>query len=197
LLEFAPSAARAASRAPGQLAAPAEPVDPVPDFVEAPWMATAIGETGVAEYRGMHSANPRIMEYFKASGYWGEDDTGPKNAWCGSFIAWVMRRNNIPPVRNAYRATAWSGFGKKIVAPVYGAIGIKARKGGGHVAFVMGQSPDGQHYCLQGGNQNDKVQILQYPKGVWTTFVVPHDYDLTRARLPVYDGMAARAGSES
>lgn len=164
----------------------------------APWMKTAKGEIGVAEISGKHKSNPRIMEYFKASKYWGKDDSGAKNAWCGSFVAWVMQQHNINPVNNAFRAKEWKNFGKKIQRPVYGAIGIKSRKGGGHVAFIVGQAKDGSKYYMLGGNQKDKVQILEYPKNVWETFVFPNNHDAKKGVLPVYDGKnTAKAGQES
>jgi uncharacterized protein (TIGR02594 family) len=163
----------------------------------APWMKTALGEIGVAEKAGMHKANPRILEYFKASKFWGKDDSGAKNAWCGSFVAWVMKKNNFKPVAKAYRAKQWKKFGTKIDNPVYGAIGIKSRKGGGHVAFIVGKSEDGDKYFMLGGNQKDKVQISEYPKSVWGTFVFPPGHDASKGQLPVHKGKTAKAGKES
>lgn len=161
------------------------------------WMATAIGEIGVAEYAGMHRANPRIMEYFKASKYWGTDDTSAANAWCGSFAAWVMKQNGFEPVAKAYRAKEWKNFGKVINSPVCGALGIKTRTGGGHVSFVVGQNAAGNKLFMLGGNQDDKVQIKEYEKDVWETFVVPTTYDDSTGALPVYTGVADAAGGES
>ncbi len=163
-----------------------------------PWMKTAKAEIGVKEMLGKHNANPRILEYFKASKYWGKDDSGAKNAWCGSFVAWVMQQNNIPPVNKAYRAKEWMNFGKKIETPIYGAIGIKSRKGGGHVAFIVGKSKDGSKYYMLGGNQKDQVQILEYQKNVWDAFVVPLNYDESQGDLPVYDiDQTEKSGKES
>ena len=162
-----------------------------------PWMDTALGEVGVAEYAGMHNANPRILEYFQASRYWGTDDTSAVNAWCGSFVAWVMQQHGYPPVRAAYRARSWNDFGKPVQSPVYGAIGIKSRRGGGHVAFVMGRNDASDRLYMLGGNQGNRVQVSNYRRDVWTRFVVPPDFDETRSELPVYDAEAAAAGSES
>jgi hypothetical protein len=50
---------------------------------------------------------------FKASKFWGTDDSGGKNAWCASFVAWVMKKNSYAMVENAFRAKAWTSFGKK------------------------------------------------------------------------------------
>ena len=161
-------------------------------------MKTAKAEIGVAEVKGKHNSNPRILEYFKASKFWGKDDSGAKNAWCGSFVAWVMQQNGISPVKAAYRAKSWKKFGTKIKRPVYGAIGIKSRKGGGHVAFIVGQNKLGNQYYMLGGNQKDKVQILEYPKDVWETFVFPKHHDASKGTLPVYDEKhTEKAGKES
>jgi uncharacterized protein (TIGR02594 family) len=163
---------------------------------QAPWMKTAEAEIGVSEKSGKRKANPRILEYFKASRYWGTDDSGGRNAWCGSFVAWVMKQNDITPVAKAFRAKAWENFGQKIDGPVYGAIGIKSRKGGGHVAFIVGRNEDATKYYMLGGNQGDKVQISEYPAKVWTTFVFPPGHDPGSAGVPIYRGGSSLAGSE-
>lgn len=160
-----------------------------------PWMVTALKEVGQAEVSGK-KANPRILEYFKASKFWGTDDSGGRNAWCASFVAWVMKQNGYVAVENAFRAKAWSSFGKKIKDPVYGAIGVKSRRGGGHVAFVVGQSLDGKYLFMLGGNQGDMVQIKKYPLSVWSSFVVPANFNMDDIDLPVYSKPAAIAGRE-
>jgi len=159
-----------------------------------PWMITANREIGQAEVAGK-KANPKILEYFKASKYWGTDDSGASNAWCASFVAWVMKQSGFTPVAKAYRAKEWAKFGQKINAPVYGAIGVKSRRGGGHVAFVLGQSSDGKYLFMLGGNQEDMVQVKRYPLNVWSTFVFPRGYTSTMT-LPVYTKHAANAGRE-
>ena len=160
-----------------------------------PWMDTALKEVGQAEVSG-GKANPRILEYFKASKFWGTDDSGGSNAWCASFVAWVMKENGHFAVENAFRAKAWSSFGKKINDPIYGAIGIKTRRGGGHVAFVVGQSSDGKYLFMLGGNQGDMVQVKKYPISVWSTFVVPENFNTDDINLPVYSKAASTAGRE-
>lgn len=170
---------------------------PVDKHHGARWMKTAIGEIGVAEVNGSTSANPRILEYFKASKFWGDDDSGAKNAWCGSFAAWVMKENGYEPVSKAFRAKEWKSFGKKVSDPVYGALGIKSRKGGGHVSFVMGRNKLGTKLFMLGGNQDDKVQVSAYPRDVWDAFVVPTDFDNAKSRLPVHTSAADACGKES
>ncbi|EJL7832769.1 TIGR02594 family protein [Vibrio vulnificus] len=159
------------------------------------WMKTAFSEVGQAEVDGS-KANPRILEYFKASKFWGTDDSGGKNAWCGSFVAWVVKQNGYEPVKNAFRAREWESFGKKIEKPIHGAIGIKSRKGGGHVAFVVGKSHDDKYLYMLGGNQGNKVSVTRYLAEVWDTFVIPSDYDFHMGTLPIYTKDATIAGSE-
>lgn len=163
----------------------------------APWMKTAIGEIGVAEVAGSTRANPKILEYFKASKYWGTDDSGAKNAWCGSFAAWVFQKHGYNPVNKAFRAREWKNFGTTISKPLYGALGIKSRTGGGHVSFVLGQNKAGDKLFMLGGNQDDKVQVSQYPLSVWETFVVPANFDQKKGVLPVCENAAEACGKES
>lgn len=163
-----------------------------------PWMATAHGELGVTEFSGATRANPRIVnDYFGASGYWGEDDSGGANAWCASFVAWVMTQHGYTPPSASFRALSWRNFGREISTPVYGAIGIKTRRGGGHVAFVVGKSRDSNYYYMLGGNQDDQVMVTRYSARVWDSFVVPADYNVQRwGELPVWTGSSEDAGSE-
>jgi uncharacterized protein (TIGR02594 family) len=158
------------------------------------WIDTAQVEIGQRETPGA-TANPRILEYFKASKFWGEDDTGAKNAWCGSFAAWVMTKHGFIPPRNSFRAKEWLNFGQRLEMPAYGALGIKTRTGGGHVSFVVGQSKDGAYYYMLGGNQDNAVNVKKYAASVWSGFVFPAGV-LPGATLPIYDGDAAVAGAE-
>jgi uncharacterized protein (TIGR02594 family) len=165
------------------------------DELGAIWIDSAQAEIGQREISGP-TANPRILEYFKASKFWGEDDTGGQNAWCGSFTAWVMSQHGFIPPKNSFRAKEWLKFGQLLDKPVYGAIGVKMRKGGGHVAFVVGQSLDGARYYMLGGNQGDSVNVTEYVATAWSGFVFPPG-TVSSTTLPIYDGVAGQAGSES
>jgi uncharacterized protein (TIGR02594 family) len=159
------------------------------------WIDTAQGEIGQREVPGS-KANPRILEYFKASKFWGEDDSGGKNAWCGSFTTWVLSKHGFIPPKNSFRAKTWLGFGQRLSTPVYGAIGVKERKGGGHVSFIVGQSEDGTHYYMLGGNQSNAVNVTKYKASAWSGFVFPPGA-VTGVAVPIYDGAAEHAGSEA
>ncbi|RCU50589.1 TIGR02594 family protein [Corallincola holothuriorum] len=159
-------------------------------------MKTAYQELGQSEVAGP-KANPKIIQYFSAAKFWGTDDSGGKNAWCASFVAWVMQKHGYTPVKNAFRAKSWKDFGKTINAPVQGAIAIKSRAGGGHVGFVVGQSATGNNLFILGGNQGNKVSIARYPASVWETFVVPATFDESSGLLPIYTSPAVAASTEA
>jgi uncharacterized protein (TIGR02594 family) len=164
----------------------------------APWIDTAQAEVGQKEVPGAKS-NSRIMDYHRASGfrYGTQDDSGEINAWCGSFVTWVMMQHGYNPPSASFRAASWKSFGHALKQPVFGAIGIKQRKGGGnHVAFLVGQSRDGKHYFMLGGNQRDEVNVTRYAASAWNAFVFPPGA-ISSGTLPVYQGTAAESGSEA
>ncbi len=159
---------------------------------KAPWMKIAKGELGVKEIFGSKH-NKRILEYHKVSGGFSTDEV----PWCASFVNWVMKQAGYTTVSAPARAKSWENFGKKITTPIYGSIGVKSRKGGGHVAFIVGKSEDGKYYYMLGGNQHDEVNITKYKKSVWNTFVVPKDYDIKAKSLPIYTKKSKKSGKES
>lgn len=142
------------------------------------WIKTAMKEVGVHEIKGSKH-NPRVVEYHSVTGGYSNDEV----PWCGSFIAWCLKQNDLPIVKVGERAKSWSNYGVVIKEPVIGAIAVKSRKGGGHVCFVVGQDSKGYLYCL-GGNQNDEVNIAKYKKEVFEDFRLPLK---TLAKLPTVD----------
>jgi uncharacterized protein (TIGR02594 family) len=154
-------------------------------------MKIAKKELGTKEIHGKKH-NPRVLEYHSVSGGFSTDEV----PWCGSFVNWVMKQSKYKTVSYPARAKSWKNFGKKAKKPIYGAIAVKSRRGGGHVAFVVGQSKDGKYLYVLGGNQHDSVNISKYPKSVWTDFRVPSDYDDTKCILPIYDGRSSKGGKE-
>ncbi|MFZ1985091.1 MAG: TIGR02594 family protein, partial [Desulfatitalea sp.] len=163
----------------------------------APWMITAMNELGQMEIPGPNRANPRILEYHKSAHFSSTDDSGGENAWCAAFISWVMKQHGYALPQFAFRAMSWTTFGKATAKPTFGAIGIKGRRGGGHVAFVVGKSRDGKLLYMLGGNQNDEVSINYYKKEDWIKFVVPGDYNSRYDLLPNYSNNTGAAGRES
>jgi len=137
-----------------------------------PWVKTGIDEIGEKEVAGK-KFNKRIVEdYFKASKFWGQDDSGGANAWCASFVSWVMKQHGYTPPKSAYRAKEWKNL------------------------FILGKNSEGTSYYMLGGNQADAVNVKEYPKSVWDTFVVPSDYSTHLGALPIYTGESSLAGKE-
>jgi uncharacterized protein (TIGR02594 family) len=162
----------------------------------APWMKNAMNEIGQKEIPGQKN-NPRVMEYHKAAGSYSTGDSGKYDAWCAGFVSWIMKQHGCTPPKKAMRALSWKDFGKAVKNPIFGAIGIKERRGGGHVSFVVGQSRDRKFLYMLGGNQNNEVNISQYKKSTWLKFVIPSNYYDNYGILPVYQGRFVVADSEA
>jgi len=154
------------------------------------WLKYAFEELGVKEIHGSKH-NPRILEYHSVSGGFSTDEV----PWCASFVNFIMLKAGYKSPKWPAAAKSWLNFGKSSGGPVYGAIAVKSRKGGGHVCFVVGQTPDGKYLFCLGGNQGDEVNIRKYPKDVFIDFRIPTDY--IPQKVPVYKGKADIAGKES
>jgi uncharacterized protein (TIGR02594 family) len=95
------------------------------------YYVTALSELGQREIEGTKS-NPRVLEYQTATGYNAKQDDVP---WCGSFVAWCMKQNNIPyRFQTSAAAADWAKFGKALKKPVVGAIIVFPH----HVGFFAG-----------------------------------------------------------
>lgn len=148
---------------------------------ELEWIALAKSFIGVTEYKGK-AHNPNIIRWLKELGGWWNND---EEAWCGTFIAYCLKETNRPIPQHWYRALAYKDIGVKLDKPAYGCIGVKSRKGGGHVTFIIGRnSITGKLYGL-GGNQNDQVNIAQFDEDEFEAFIWPSRFPLAqRFNLP-------------
>ncbi len=162
----------------------------------APWMSEAwfFESVSLSEIEGDEN-NPIIMEMHNAAvNGWippNDDEAGP---WCSSFACYVMDRGysgkyqegNESP-KNA-SSLSWRNWGTEIDNPVYGAVAVKSRNGGGHVGFVVGQSENGEDLYILGGNQAHEVNVRPYAKDLFR-FFVPEGYDIPgySEDLPVYN----------
>lgn len=170
------------------------------------WMPIALAENAknVREISGS-TENSDVVKYMGTNryGYRRDDNT----SWCGSFVAWVLTQAGKTVSTVPERALTWGrpsahneGYwpgGIRVAGPIYGAIAVKSRDGGGHVTFVMGKDADDPTilHCL-GGNQDNKLQVSRYNRGVFSAFMVPEDYPHSCCELPVYSGTSVAAGSE-
>ncbi len=160
------------------------------------WIKAAAGEIGVKEIHGPKN-NPRIIEYMNATkwGKWVVDDETP---WCAGFVGWAMVEagyiDDIPDY--SLGAKSWLAFGKSAGKPVFGAIAVKSRRGGGHVGFVVGRNKKRGTLYILGGNQSDAVCVKEYPERVWIDYRIPEDYTPTR-ELGIWRGKSSLAGKEA
>jgi uncharacterized protein (TIGR02594 family) len=122
---------------------------------EPAWVATARALIGTAEIVGPKH-NSKIVNWFRASTNLFNDDETP---WCGGFMDHCFRINGIAPPKDSFRAISWSTWGIPC-APQVGAVGVKKRPGGNHVFLIVGITADRRFYKALGGNQGNKVSIV-------------------------------------
>ncbi len=150
-------------------------------MIDPQWLAVARSYLGLREYPG-GANNPTIMGWLKNLGWsWLGGDAVP---WCGTFLSHCLTRAGIKPPKAGYRALNWATWGVPCPAQV-GAIGVKTRKGGGHVFLIVGESNDKRYYAALGGNQGDAVSIAPILKSSVTAIRWPAGIPQTNLPLPV------------
>ena len=82
--------------------------------------------------------------------------------WCGGAMAKWAKAGGFALPRAWWRARAWAEWGQPLPSPVFGAIAVFDRKGGGHVGIVTGRTASGGLVIL-GGNQGDEVNEREFP----------------------------------
>jgi uncharacterized protein (TIGR02594 family) len=143
-------------------ATPATPATPPPAAGEPRWITAARVKIGEKEVPGPASNGWIAKGWARLGAPWFNDDATP---WCGYFVAYALDAAGLPiPAKGAFaRALNWATWGTGC-APCLGAIGVKSRKGGGHVFFIVGETPDGRYFKALGGNQSDMVDIMDIAK---------------------------------
>ncbi len=134
-----------------------------------PWVKTAYSQLGIKETTNNNDGQ-EVESYLKSAGL----DTG--NPWCGAFVNWCFKENDIDGINEPGRALNWSNFGVGLNNPAYGSIATMKRKGGGHVGFIVGLTNNGR-VVLLGGNQGDKVQFMAVKKSKILHFRYPTGYE--------------------
>jgi uncharacterized protein (TIGR02594 family) len=171
----------------------------------APWMALAWIED--AKKLIETGSNKEIQKFFDGTPY----ENGMKNnttnekdiSWCAAFINWVMKHYGYKGILtdngyDAVRALKWAKWdeGIDLKKPVYGAIAVKTRDGGGHVGFVAGKK--GNKVVILGGNQTQKLYCVAYNVSDYFAYIVPKNYEINDSdyNLPEYNGNPGEKGSE-
>lgn len=159
------------------------------------WLTIARKYIGVAEIPGKATA-PVIARWLRELRSWWSDDETP---WCGTFVGAALREAGLPIAKHWYRARDWLNWGVPIQAPALGCVVVYERAGGGHVGFVVGETPSGRLMTL-GGNQGNRVSISPFERLRVLGYRWPEDRvaELAAAGpLPVIDSRAASSSSEA
>lgn len=147
---------------------------------EPAWTRTARALIGTAEIVGAQH-NSKIVGWFKASTNLFNDDETP---WCGGFMDHCFRINGITPPKDSFRAISWSTWGDPCT-PQVGATGVKKRAGGNHVYQIVGITLDGLFYKALGGNQGNRVSIVDIRVAETNFLRWPNGVPMTGIKLPV------------
>lgn len=121
----------------------------------------ALSQYGVSEV--INGDNNIILNYSKEAGI--DGITNDEISWCSIFVNWVCFKCVLPR-SGSPMARSWLKVGEETKKPVIGDIVVLWRGNPdgwqGHVGFFISEN-DTQVYIL-GGNQNNQVCILPYPK---------------------------------
>ncbi len=141
-----------------------------PKIGEAKWLTLAYQEVEVKEIPGPEH-NSRILEYHKAVT---KNYTRDEISWCSSFINWCFLQCGLEGTRSAV-ARSWMSWGIGVEKPYRGCVAVfwRGQKDGwkGHVGFYVGEQ--GGNILVLGGNQDDMVCIMKYPKSQLLGFRKP------------------------
>jgi uncharacterized protein (TIGR02594 family) len=158
------------------------PADDSPRAPEPKWLIEARSKIGQREIPGPKH-NAWIASSWKRLGAgWFTDDETP---WCGLFVAHCIEAAGLPFPKMFPRAIAWADWGKAC-PPAVGAVVVFKRSGGGHVGFLVGESP--ANYYVLGGNQSNAVNIMPLAKNRAVAIRWPTQLGLPTPGLPKMTG---------
>ena len=124
-----------------------------------PWMREAARLRGLHERRDEAALEGWMRRHLPAA-WWSAPRwvDVPRVPWCGLFVATVLRAAGMPEgfPSNPLSARAWGAWGE-MAEPVFGALLVFSRPGGGHVGFCHGE--DRTHFHVLGGNQSNAVTV--------------------------------------
>ncbi len=120
----------------------------------------AIPLYGLAEIVGTKHS-PVIMGLARETGL-ADVYTSDEIAWCGLFVAAMVKRAGYPVVAGPLWALNWTRWLSPSPRPSLGDVLAFQRPGGGHVGFYIGE--DDAHYHVLGGNQGNRVSIVRVAK---------------------------------
>jgi uncharacterized protein (TIGR02594 family) len=147
--------------------------------VEPPWIVIAKKYLGLHEGPGAED-NPLVVKFYAAAGH--PEITHDSVPWCAAFVGGVLHEANLANTRSLL-ARSYAKWGIPLKTPRYGCVGVKTRVGGGHVCFILGETPT-SYICL-GGNQGDRVCIEAIKKDSFIALRWPSDAPLPAKPYPL------------
>lgn len=123
-------------------------------------LVEALALFGTRETPGAAS-NPVILAWARETGL-ARDYTNDGIAWCGLFVATVVKRAGFEPVAAPLWARNWAKFGTVADKASLGDVLVFSRDGGGHVGLYVGE--DASAFHVLGGNQSDQVCVSRIAK---------------------------------
>jgi len=141
---------------------PRDEAPPVAAGGEPAWVTAGRSKIGEREIPGPKH-NPWIIGFWQKLGApWIKTDDSD-GAWCGGFVAWCLNEAGLTYPKNFPSARSFATWGNAC-KPQVGAIGVKARPGGSHVFLIVGETRDKAYFKALGGNQGNKVSIIDIRK---------------------------------
>lgn len=131
-----------------------------PASADPAWIVNARSKIGRKEIVGPSHNSWIAKGWARLGAGWYNDDETP---WCGFFVADCLNDVGLAYPKNFPAAASFKDYGTACPAQL-GAIGVKARKGGNHVFFIVGETPDKLYYKALGGNQSNMVNIVDILK---------------------------------
>lgn len=158
---------------------PSQPVEPS-DY--APWLTTAKAFVGRANEIAGARDNPVVVAlwHLGRAGNVHDDET----PWCAAFVSAVLELDGIRSARTGW-SRSYLEWGKKLDKPIVGCIVVFSRGSGGHVGFVVGQTPSGDLLVL-GGNQSNAVNVKSFPRNRVLGYRWPDGSPINKQALPVF-----------
>jgi uncharacterized protein (TIGR02594 family) len=133
------------------------------DQRRAPWMEHALGEAKRWAGKSEAVINRTINYHAEVgAGRQFQSIVGNANPWCASFVNYCVQQAGYPRASIPFRARHFSIDANfvKIDQPIYGAIAVFGRSGGGHVCFVYSLSDTSGQIIVLGGNQGDQINFV-------------------------------------
>lgn len=124
------------------------------------WVQVARSLIGQREIVGPKHNSWIASSWARLGASWYNDDETP---WCGLFVAHCLDAAKLAYPKNFPAAASFRDYGVSS-HPQLGAIAVKARSGGNHVFFIVGETPDRRYFKGLGGNQSNAVSIADFLK---------------------------------